>query len=115
MGSPLLLTVWVHCNLCSLLPRLGAMSPNVTVPKRSLVIGGRRSSVSIEDGFWDAFKEIADARKMTVSNLATYINARRNQKNLSSAIRLFVLGYYVDQIKDKTGARKEHRHRKETV
>lgn len=87
------------------------MSPSpsvITVPKRSVVIGGRKSSVSIEDGFWHAFKNIADERKMTVSNLATYINARRDQKNLSSAIRLFVLEYYVDQI-----SRKERKYRKQ--
>jgi predicted DNA-binding ribbon-helix-helix protein len=88
---------------------------STSVLRRRLVINGRRTTISLEDEFWDAFKEIADARKMTVSNLATYINARRKNINLSSEIRLFVLRYYVDQTKGQTGARKEHRYRKETV
>jgi predicted DNA-binding ribbon-helix-helix protein len=79
----------------------------INVPKRSIVIGSRKTSVSIEDGFWDAFIEIANERKMTMSALATYINARRKSANLSSEIRLFVLRYYIDQLKNETVAQKD--------
>jgi predicted DNA-binding ribbon-helix-helix protein len=70
------------------------------VVKRSIVIGGHKTSVSLEDEFWNALREIADRRDITLSNLVTTIDADRNQSNLSSAIRLFVLGFYRDQIAD---------------
>jgi predicted DNA-binding ribbon-helix-helix protein len=69
-----------------------------SVIKRSVVVEGRKTSVSLEDAFWNSFVEIAKARGMTVSNLVETINADRRHSNLSSAIRLFVLGNYRDQI-----------------
>jgi predicted DNA-binding ribbon-helix-helix protein len=65
--------------------------------KRSLVIAGHKTSVSLEDQFWDSLKEIASERGMTLSDLVGAIDANRNHTNLSSAIRLFVLGFYRDQ------------------
>jgi predicted DNA-binding ribbon-helix-helix protein len=50
--------------------------------------------VSLEDAFWDAFKEIAETRNMWLSDLVIVINKERQQGNLSSAIRLFVLDRY---------------------
>jgi predicted DNA-binding ribbon-helix-helix protein len=50
--------------------------------------------VSLEDAFWDAFKEIAETRNMRLSDLVIVINKERQQGNLSSAIRLFVLDRY---------------------
>jgi predicted DNA-binding ribbon-helix-helix protein len=70
------------------------------VVKRSLVIGGHKTSVSLEDGFWQMFKEIADRRSVTVSELAAAVDAERKHANLSSAIRLFVLGYYRDRLSE---------------
>ena len=67
------------------------------VVKRSIVIGGHKTSVSLEQAFWQAFKEIASLRNMTLSELAMSIDAERNG-NLSSAIRLFVLEFYRNQI-----------------
>ncbi|CAN5473712.1 ribbon-helix-helix domain-containing protein [soil metagenome] len=64
------------------------------VEKRSVVVGGHKTSVSLEAGFWSGVKEIAQSRKMTLSELVGDIDANRNQGNLSSAIRLFVLDYY---------------------
>ncbi len=64
------------------------------VIKRSIVIAGHKTSVSLEDGFWKALKEIAKARQMTMSDLVASIDTDRHQGNLSSAIRLFVLDYY---------------------
>jgi predicted DNA-binding ribbon-helix-helix protein len=61
------------------------------IVKRSILIAGRRTSVSVEDAFWNRLKEIAADRNMTLSDLVTTINSKRTHNNLSSAIRLFVL------------------------
>ncbi len=67
------------------------------VVKRSIVIAGHKTSVSLEDAFWRGLKEIAAARNMTLSDLVASIDGGRRQGNLSSAIRLFVLDYYRSQ------------------
>jgi predicted DNA-binding ribbon-helix-helix protein len=67
------------------------------VVKRSIVIAGHKTSVSLEDAFWRGLKEIAAARNMTLSDLVASIDGGRRQGNLSSAIRLFVLEYYRSQ------------------
>ncbi|MGQ3674088.1 ribbon-helix-helix domain-containing protein [Xanthobacter sp. TB0139] len=64
------------------------------VVKRSIVIAGHKTSVSLEDAFWEALKEIAASRRLTLSDLVASIDAARSQGNLSSAIRLFVLDHY---------------------
>ncbi len=64
------------------------------VVKRSIVIAGHKTSVSLEDAFWEALKEIASGRRLTLSDLVASIDSARSQGNLSSAIRLFVLDYY---------------------
>jgi predicted DNA-binding ribbon-helix-helix protein len=64
------------------------------VVKRSIVIAGHKTSVSLEDAFWKALKDIAVARRMTLSDLVGAIDSGRRHGNLSSAIRLFVLDYY---------------------
>ena len=68
------------------------------VVKRSIVIAGHKTSVSLEDAFWKALKEIATAREMTLSDLVATIDTDRHHGNLSSAIRLFVLDHYRAQI-----------------
>jgi predicted DNA-binding ribbon-helix-helix protein len=67
------------------------------VSKRSIVIANHKTSVSLEDKFWDSLKEIAVERGMTLGELVAAIDADREHGNLSSAIRLFVLGVYRDQ------------------
>ena len=62
-----------------------------SVVKRSIVIDGHKTSVSLEDPFWNDLKTIARARSLTLSELVAAINASRDHSNLSSAIRLFVL------------------------
>ncbi|RTL94147.1 aryl-sulfate sulfotransferase [Ancylobacter aquaticus] len=64
------------------------------VVKRSIVIAGHKTSVSLEDQFWDALKEIAANRRSTLSEIVASIDSGRNQGNLSSAIRLYVLAHY---------------------
>ena len=65
-----------------------------SVIKRSIVIDGHKTSVSLEDAFWDDLKKIAHARQVTLSELVTKIDLTRDQGNLSSAIRLFVLQHF---------------------
>ena len=64
------------------------------VVKRSIVIAGHKTSVSLEDAFWDSLKEIASARDETLSDVVAAIDGARNQGNLSSAIRLYVLDHF---------------------
>jgi predicted DNA-binding ribbon-helix-helix protein len=61
-----------------------------SVVKRSIVIDGHKTSVSLEDAFWADLKKIAHAQRVTLSALVTKIDGAREQGNLSSAIRLFV-------------------------
>jgi predicted DNA-binding ribbon-helix-helix protein len=64
------------------------------VVKRSIVIAGHKTSVSLEDAFWKGLKEIANGRELTLSDLVASIDTDRRHGNLSSAIRLFVLDHY---------------------
>jgi predicted DNA-binding ribbon-helix-helix protein len=62
-----------------------------SVIKRSIAIGGHKTSVSLEDAFWSGLKAIAHAQDATLSTMIAEIDSKREQGNLSSAIRLFVL------------------------
>jgi predicted DNA-binding ribbon-helix-helix protein len=64
------------------------------VGKRSVVIRGRKTSVSLEDDFWNELKAIAASQQLTVSELIDTVNSHRNHPNLSSALRLYVLSHY---------------------
>ena len=64
------------------------------VVKRSIVIGGHKTSVSLEDPFWTGLKQIAHSQQMLLSELVAKIDGTREQSNLSSAIRLFVLHHF---------------------
>ena len=61
------------------------------VVKRSVSIAGHRTSVSLEAPFWDALRELAARRGVSVQALVGEIDAGRGAQNLSSAIRVFVL------------------------
>ena len=66
--------------------------------KHSLTLKGHRTSVSLEDPFWEAFVDIAKARGQSIGGLATEIDfARGVDCGLASAIRLFVLAHYRDR------------------
>jgi predicted DNA-binding ribbon-helix-helix protein len=69
-----------------------------TVVKRSIVVAGHKTSVSLEDAFWQGLKEIANERDLTLSDLVATIDGNRQDGNLSSAIRLFVLGQYHNRL-----------------
>jgi predicted DNA-binding ribbon-helix-helix protein len=70
------------------------------VVSRSITFGGRTTSVSVEDAFWQSLKGIAHGHRMTLSDLVGEIDAQRRHSNLSSALRLFVLEFYRSQIPD---------------
>jgi predicted DNA-binding ribbon-helix-helix protein len=71
---------------------------STTVVKRSIVIAGHRTSISLEDTFWKALKDIAKMRGETLSDIVAAIDDARqdgnSNGNLSSAIRVFVLDHY---------------------
>jgi predicted DNA-binding ribbon-helix-helix protein len=66
--------------------------------KRSIVVTGHKTSVSLEDAFWNGLKEIARERHMNLSEVVAEIDAQRQHGNLSSALRLFVLNFYRTQL-----------------
>jgi len=64
------------------------------IVKRSVVLAGHKTSVSLEDAFWQGLKDIATSRRTTLSDLISSIDGDRERGNLSSALRLFVLSHY---------------------
>ena len=60
------------------------------IVKRSIVIGGHKTSVSLENDFWDGLRDIAGGKGITLSALAAMIDGSRDNSNLSSAIRVYV-------------------------
>ncbi len=67
------------------------------IRKRSVIIAGHRSSVSLEPEFWAALKEIAARRGVSINDLVTEIDKQRRD-NLSSALRVFVLTMLQQQL-----------------
>ncbi len=84
------------------------------VVKRSIVIAGHKTSVSLEDAFWKSLKDIAVMRSQTLSELVASIDTERRHGNLSSAIRLFVLDHYRSQIRVSVAETKPARDALET-
>ena len=80
------------------------------VVKRSIVIAGHKTSVSLEDAFWKGLKEIAISRELTLSDVVASIDTDRHYGNLSSAIRLFVLDHFRMLSGDGPGHRDEARN-----
>ncbi|WP_432254527.1 ribbon-helix-helix domain-containing protein [Limimaricola sp. AA108-03] len=64
--------------------------------KRSLTLRGHRTSVSLEDAFWRAFRDIAARERRTINGLAAEIDEARGDVGLASAIRVFVLHWVMD-------------------
>jgi predicted DNA-binding ribbon-helix-helix protein len=79
-----------------------------SVGKRSIVVAGRKTSVSLEEAFWNGVKEISGLRDMTLSELIDEINGNRQQGNLSSGIRLFVLDYFKSRVGATASDSKPH-------
>jgi len=70
------------------------------VVKHSIVIAGRKTSVSLEDEFWNGLKQVGKAQNTTLSELVAGIKAQRGRGNLSSAIRVFVLDHFRAQLSE---------------
>jgi predicted DNA-binding ribbon-helix-helix protein len=87
---------------------MGGIFMKSPVVKRSIILAGHKTSVSLEDAFWNALKEIARKRLMTLSDLVGTIDSQRQQGNLSSALRLFVLEFYRSQIPEVEGRQGPH-------
>ena len=77
--------------------RRGEGAMKSTVVKRSVVLAGHKTSVSLEDPFWEGLKDVAKAKRQSLSELVGAIDIDREHANLSSAIRLFVLNHYQTQ------------------
>src|SRR5262249_41421853 len=85
-------------RLCSRNYQIGGVFMKSTVIKRSIVVAGHKTSVSLEDAFWNGLNEIVRERHMTLSELVAEIDAQRQLGNLSSVLRFFVLDFYRTQL-----------------
>jgi predicted DNA-binding ribbon-helix-helix protein len=86
-----------HGSMNIFIRRSGRLQAGVmksVVIKRSILINGRKTSVSLENEFWDALHEIAEHENVAISALVEVINQGRDNINLSSAIRVFVFNHY---------------------
>ena len=71
--------------------------------KRSIMLHGRKTSVSLEQPFWHAVQTIANERSVAAGALIAEIDSAREEGyNLSSAIRTFVLAYYVSRDEQRS-------------
>ena len=77
---------------------IGDVLMKSSIIKRSVVFNGHKTSVSLEDAFWNSLKEIAIAHGVTLSKLVAEIDKARQHNNLSSAVRLFVLDRFRTQL-----------------
>jgi predicted DNA-binding ribbon-helix-helix protein len=92
---------------------LDRQSERSTVVGRGVRIGGRHTNVSLEDAFWGALLEIAATRGVKLGDLVETIERRRRFKNLSSAIRVFVLEHYIAQRpRGRLSAKQRHKNTK---
>lgn len=64
---------------------------SAAISKRSLAIAGHRTSISLEEAFWQGLRQLAQHRNLSIAALVAEIDAARGEANLSSAIRVFVL------------------------
>jgi predicted DNA-binding ribbon-helix-helix protein len=71
----------------------GRLQMQSVVKKRSVMVGGRKTSISLENEFWDALNLIVRTCNTSISILLGSIATKRPQ-NLSSAVRVFILDYY---------------------
>ena len=111
--SGLNLSILLECN-CGRQKQGEAMRPEKQrgkslVLKRNIRLNERMTCISLEDAFWDAFKEIAAAQQRPVFDLIAEIDGKRDQANLSSEIRLFVLNHYLPATETKTNRSDQHR------
>ncbi|MFA6265209.1 MAG: ribbon-helix-helix domain-containing protein [Pseudolabrys sp.] len=73
---------------------------NSAIIKRSILIMGRKTSISLEDMFWHALKDIAAEQRVSTPSLLTEIDRKRGETNFSSAVRQFVMAYYIGLVSE---------------
>jgi predicted DNA-binding ribbon-helix-helix protein len=69
------------------------------VTKRSIKVNGHKTSVSLEESFWDALREVADKERTSVAKLVGQIENNRTTINLSGAIRIFLLQHFMEKFR----------------
>jgi predicted DNA-binding ribbon-helix-helix protein len=79
------------------IPEGASVMKKSQVVKRSIVLAGHKTSISLEEPFWKALKDIAWRQHQTLSELIGGIDGERKYGNLSSAVRLFVLNHYQER------------------
>jgi predicted DNA-binding ribbon-helix-helix protein len=73
---------------------------NNAIRKHSIMLNGHKTSVSLEDAFWQGLCDIATGQKRPVSKVINEIDTARGSKaNLSSAVRLYVLGHFLSRAR----------------
>jgi predicted DNA-binding ribbon-helix-helix protein len=84
--------------MCLLWVIVVGMTPvESAVKKRSVVVGRRKTSISLEDEFWEALRDIAQSRQMPLSTLLATMKAEHQENGLSSTVRVFILNHYRKQ------------------
>jgi len=82
----------------------------MTLRKRSITIAGHATSVSLEEPFWEALRDIAAAQGQTIVDVVTQVDVARTTApdgpsgNLSSALRVHVLAHYRAALSDANSA-----------
>jgi len=79
---------------------------NTAIIKRSVLIMGRKTSISLEDMFWHGLKDIAAEKRVSAATLLAEINRMRGSTNFSSAVRQFVMAHYINLVSDLRQAAK---------
>jgi len=69
--------------------------------RRTVILGNRKTSLSLEPTFWHALKSIAAAQQTSMAHLVARIDSERLHANLTSAVRLFILNYYRDRCRSE--------------
>lgn len=77
---------------------------NSAIIKRSVLVMGRKTSISLEDMFWHAMKDIAAEQRISTAQLLVRIDQKRGNTNFSSAVRQFVMAYYIGLVNDYRNA-----------
>jgi predicted DNA-binding ribbon-helix-helix protein len=77
---------------------MGESMDPINSKKRSVIVDGRRTSISLEDEFWVALNMAAIARRVSISQFVTDVMKRRSPVNLSSSVRIAVLAHYQDML-----------------
>ena len=80
-------------------PKPTLRSPGAPLRTRSVVRNGRKTSLSLEKPFWEALREIAERNNTTVRHILASIDQGKNNQMYTSAIRVFVIEYYMNAAK----------------